>query len=278
MVFKKNFSSISSWGSRFFKQLPTRSHSWADRLVGFFIFLGVIDLLIVWWQPIWLPLAALVWFILLLLLIWLFWFELDYLATWLSSSLVLWLFWSASFNIWLFFNYTWQRLFFLIIFIVLSWWYLSEWQRHAQKFFAAARSAGPIPALVITSVTVFMLGASAQSFVVYLDAPFWTLAAIFFTPLPFLFLALMYINGYPLFKHLPYLLASLFLLFQSFVLIMWLPFNSYTAGFVLTAFYMALALSLRQEVQGFINRRQYLQEIIILAVGLLLVLLTAAWF
>ncbi|MFZ5391309.1 MAG: hypothetical protein ACOZAJ_03490 [Patescibacteria group bacterium] len=278
MVFKRKFSSIRSWGSRFFKQLPTRSHSWADRLVGFFIVLAVLDLVVVWWQPVWLPLAALVWFILLLLLIWLFWFELDYLLTWLVSSLVLFLFWSASFNIWLFFNYTWQRLIFLLVFVVLTWWYLSEWQRHAQKFFSAARAAGPIPTLVVTAATVFMLGASAQSFLVYLDAPFWKLLAVFFTPLPFLFWALVHVNEYPAAKQLPYLLAGLFLQLQAFILIMWLPFNAYTAGFCLAVVYVMLALSLRQEVQGFINKRQYLQEIIILVVGLSLVLLTTAWF
>ncbi|MBU1038710.1 hypothetical protein KKC17_00505 [Patescibacteria group bacterium] len=278
MVFNNRFFQITSWSNLLFRQLPTRSHSWANKLVSFFIILAVLDLLVTWWQPIFLPLTAVVWSILLLLLVWFFWFKIDYLTAWLAGSLFLFLFWSGSFNLWLFFNYTWQRIIFLFIFMALSWWYLSEWQRHAQKFFALARAAGPMPTMVVGAVTVFILGASANNFLVYLDVSFWKLLAVFFSPLPFLFWGLMQVNNWSLAKHWPYGLAALFIQLQAFVLVMWLPLDSYVSGFCLAVIYIILALSLNQEAQGFINKRQYIQEIIILLIVLFLVLLTAAWF
>jgi len=268
---------VSVWGG-FKHHLPTRSHHLADRLVAFFTALAVADMLIDWWQPVLLPLTAIGLVVLLLLLIWLFSFKVDYLGNWLVGSLTLFLFWLSSFGLWLFWDSTWSRLIFLAIFVILSWWYLSEWQRHAQKFFTLAKAAGSTPTMVVGAFTIFCLTATAQSFLVYLATSFWDLLFWFFLPTILLFVGLMHVNNWSLLKQWPYALAWLVLGLQFFILLTWLPFNAYSAGFCLAMLYVVLGLSLRQEALGFINRRHYFQELAAVLVAVAVVLSTAVWF
>jgi len=65
---------------------------------------------------------------------------------------------------------------------------------------------------------------------------------------------------------------------QMFVLVTWWPTSFYVVGFTLAALFALLALVLRQEAQGFVNRRFFSRELSLALAALFLVLLSARWF
>jgi hypothetical protein len=200
------------------------------------------------------------------------------LFSWLSGSIVLLCYWVSTFLLWLFLEDFWYRVVILALTVFFTWWYLREWHRLRLTLFLGEAGAGSTPTLVLGFISYFALGSSAESFLVFLNTPLWQLILAFYLPMAALIICLVYNSGWSLVKDWSYWFSGLIIILQIFILVLWWPTSFYVVGFTMAAVFAALALVLRQEAQGFINRRFYSRELSLVLAALLLVLLTARWF
>lgn len=261
----------------FGRQALTRSRQVVTLATVLLMFLVLVVFVGVWWQPYIITWAFLALLIILLGICWWYWSGLKNLANWLSASVTLAIFWFSSFGLWLFFESTWQRLLYLIFFLVISWWYLLEWQQQAQKFFSLARGAGLGPTLILGFLSILSLNTSAVSLLVFLHLPVWQLFVYFYFPSVIMLGAFLYVSGWNSPARWPYFLSGAVIMFEGFALTLWWPVAALISGLTLAGLFTVLALAFVQESQGFFNRRSYIKEIIIITLAIIFVLLTARW-
>jgi hypothetical protein len=195
----------------------------------------------------------------------------------LAGAVSIALFWSSGFVYWLFLENPRYRVLWLLLLALFSWWYLTEWQRLRQKLFVGEPLVPSAPNLSLGFLTALALGASAEGFLVYLDTPLPWLWATFFVPLVLSFLALSQLSGWSPLSRPVYPLTAAVILAQIFAVVTWWPTSFYVAGFTLGVVYLVVAAVVRQEAQGFVNRRSLSRELGVLLGCLGLVLLLARW-
>lgn len=261
----------------FGRQALTRSRQVVTMAAAVLMLLVFIIFVSVWWQPYIMFWAILALAVVLLGTCWWYWSGLKNTANWLSASLTLGIFWFSSFGLWLFFETFWQRLFYIIFFLVISWWYLLEWQQQAQKFFTLARGAGLGPTLILGFLSILSLNTSAISLLVFLHLPIWQLFIYFYFPSVIVLGSFLYVSGWSSPARWPYFLAGSVIMFEAFSLTLWWPVSAMVSGLTLAGLFTILALAFVQESQGFFNRRSYIKEIIIITLAIIFVLLTARW-
>jgi hypothetical protein len=240
--------------------------------------LAIAPLAVVWYNPFSIFYAAA-----FLVLVWLVacyrqWAGWQHMGSFLAGALTLLIFWGSVFVVWLFLENDVYRVLLLAVLAMTSWWYLGEWQRVRVALFAGEAGAGAAPTLAVGFLASFCLTASAESFLVYLSTHVWVLLFTFFLPILVLLLTFVYTSGWSLVRHAPYWLTGSLVLVQVFLLGLWWPTSSYVIGFTMAVAFAAVALSLRQEAQGFINRRSFLRELAVLVVAWMVVLVGARWF
>ena len=231
-----------------------------------------------WYNPFLLRYAILIEAVIFIVVLWLQWSGWGRLLSWLAASLVLLCYWASTFFLWLFLENFWYRLVILGLTAFFTWWYLREWQRLRLTLFLGEAGAGSTPTLVLGFISCFAFGSSAQSFLVFLSTPLWQLILAFYLPIAALIICFVYASGWSLIKHWPYWFSGLIIMLQMFVLVTWWPTSFYVVGFTLVALFALLALVLRQEAQGFVNRRFFSRELSLALAALFLVLLSARWF
>ncbi|GEM_PF-1830913 len=227
-------------------------------------------------QRIWLALIFMA--ALAVLVAWLQWVGREHIGSWLASYGVLVISWGGWFFLWLFIEQSWHRLLVVVAVAGLSWWYLDEWRRRQQLIGLGADTLQGTPALVLGFVATFGLGVGAESLLVFLNTPLWKLAATTYLPMALCFAATMVLSGWSLVRHAQSLLLAVVVLGQVFVLATWWPTSAYVVGFTMAVTYLALALTLRQEAQGFISRRSFARELSALSLLTALVLGSARWY
>jgi len=240
--------------------------------------LWLVPFCLVWWQPFLLTYAALVLAVTAAITAWRTWERGVALLAWLASLFMLALYWGSSFLLWLFLETTSVRLLLLSICAIVGWWYLVDWHRYRRLGDEAERGSGQLSTVAAGFMSALALGSAAQGLIVFLDTALWTLLWGCYLPLVLSFISLVYINGWSVRRAWAYYLTAAAVLLQVFILVTWWPTTIFTVGFVLAVTYAMLGLSLRQEAQGFINRRSFGKELLLLAVALVIVLLTASWY
>ncbi len=261
----------------FGRQALTRSRQVVTLAAALLMFLVFMVFVGVWWQPYIITWANLALLVILLGTCWWYWSGLKNIANWLSASLTLGIFWFSSFGLWLFFETSWQRLFYIIFFLIVSWWYLLEWQQQAQKFFTLARGAGLGPTLILGFLSILSLNITAVSLLVFLHLPIWQLFIYFYLPSLIMLATFLYVSGWNSPARFPYFLAGAVIMFEGFALTLWWPVAAIVSGLTMAGLFAILALAFVQESQGFFNRRSYIKEILIITLAIIFVLLTARW-
>lgn len=186
--------------------------------------------------------------------------------------------WSGWVFLWLFLENLWFRLAALAILAVGSYWYFDSWSKRQQVISLGGEPLFSTPALVMGFLASFGFGVGAESMLVFLNTPLPKLLLVAYLPILGCFAALMVLSGWSLWHHLRALLATAFVLLQVFALVTWWPTSAYVAGFVISVTFLAMAAVLRQEAQGFVNRRGFSRELAVLAVLVIAVLATSRWF
>ncbi|MBI5466482.1 MAG: hypothetical protein HY974_04290 [Candidatus Kerfeldbacteria bacterium] len=232
----------------------------------------------VWWQPFLLSYAILILGLAVSLTAWWTWERGASFLGWLAWLFMLTLYWSSSFLFWLFLETTLVRIFLLVAVVAVAWWYLVDWRQHRYALSVSQRGGGQLSSVAVGFISALALGSAAQGLIVFLDAPLWLLLLGCYLPLVLSFISLVYINGWSVRQAWIYYLTSAAVLLQVFIVSTWWPTSLYAVGFVMATVYAALGLALRQEAQGFINRRSFSRELLILAVALSVVLATAPWY
>lgn len=237
----------------------------------------LIPFIIMWWQPFTLPFAVAILVLLMGVTVWWQWLGREHFFLWLAAGTTLILYWGSSFLFWIFLESVLYRLLWLIILLLFSWWYLSEWHKMRHKLFVGEQLLVIGPTLALNFLIVFCLGVSAESLLVFLDYPLWLLLLAFYLPIVISFIALAKINNWSPLVQWRYWLTAAILLSQIFILLMWWPTSFYVIGFVLATSYLAIVLVLRQESQGFLNIRSFGRELAIIILTLIVVLIFARW-
>ncbi len=235
-------------------------------------------LILTWYNPFLLRYAIISLIVLWVLVMWQQWSGWDKFVSWLVAGIVLLIYWSSILLMWLFLENYWYRVAMILLNSFFSWWYLREWQRLRLKFFLGEAGAGSTPTLVVSFISCFALGSSAESFLVYLNTPLWQLLLVFYLPMAALLICFVYASGLSPVKKWVYWFSSLLILLQIFILSTWWPTSFYVVGFILASAFVLAALVMRQEAQGFINRRSFIREISLVMAVLLLVLISARWY
>jgi len=233
---------------------------------------------IIWWQPFLLSYTILVLGVMVALSAWRTWERGGALLPWLASLFMLALYWGSSFLFWLFLETTPVRLLLLSVCAIVGWWYLVDWRRYRRLGNETERGSDQLSTVAVGFISALALGSAAQGLIVFLDTTLLTLLWGCYLPLVLSFVALVYINGWSVRRAWAYYLTAAAVLLQVFILVTWWPTSIFAVGFVLAVTYAALGLTLRQEAQGFINRRSFSKELLLLAAALVLVLTTAPWY
>lgn len=256
---------------------PRRGEWFSRWLVASLSVAVLLPPIMLWFEPLLLPYAAGLLAFAVGIGIWWQWLGREHLAAWISGALTVSMFWASSFVFWLFLENPLYRVVWLLLLGLFSWWYLTEWRRSRQKLFIGEPLVPSAPTLALGFLTAFTLGVSAESFLVYLNVSLGWLWLLFYTPLVVSFVTLTQLSGWSLVKHAAYPLTAAVLLAQVFAVVTWWPTSFYVAGFTLALSYLVVALVVRQEAQGFINRRSFSRELGLLLGCLAVVLLLARW-
>lgn len=239
---------------------------------------SIVPLVITWYNPFLLRYAVIGTIFLWLLVMWQQWSGWDKFVSWLVAGLVLLIYWASILLMWLFLENYWYRVAMIVLNAFFSWWYLREWQRLRLKFFLGEAGAGSTPTLVLSFISCFALGSSAESLLVYLNTPLWQLLLAFYVPMAALLICFVYSSGWSPLRKWAYWFSSLIILLQVFILATWWPTSFYVVGFTLAVTFVLAALIMRQESQGFISRRSFVRELSLVMAVLLLVLISARWY
>lgn len=252
-----------------------------SRLTGSFIvaviFLVEAGFMLVWWKPSLIFYGAGEVFLITVLVVWWQWAGSKYMAAWASTSIILVLFWFSMFILWLFIETIPYRILIMLTVAYFSWWYINEWKYARQRLLFDSQHVSSVANMVLGFITVFSLVAAAEGLLVFADIPLWPLLTIFYLAMVISVLALIKANGWSLVERWRYLATAAVILFEALLVVMWWPTSFYVIGFTVAIVYLIIALSLRQEAQGFLNRRVYSIELISLGLVLGLALLTARW-
>ncbi len=273
-------STGEQWWQRVWRLLwraPRRGQWFSRWFIKALAGLVLVPSLALWYEPFLLPYAAgvLVW--LMGIAVWWQWLGTRHFGAWLAGATTLTLFWASSFVFWLFLENPSYRVLWLVLLALCSWWYLTEWHRLRQRLFVGEPLVASAPNLTLGFLIAFTLGVSAESFLVYLDASVFSLFLVFYLPLVASFIALAKLSGWSPLQAPVYPITAAVLLAQVFALVTWWPTSFYVAGFTLAVTYLVVALVVRQESQGFLNRRSFWRELGVLLGSLALVLLSARW-
>lgn len=231
-----------------------------------------------WYNPFWLRYAVGLFVLLFVITAWQQWAGWSRLGSWLTAAVVLAIFWGSMSLIWLFLESSWSRVLLLAVTVFFTWWYLREWHRLRLTLFLGEAGAGATPTLVVGFLSTFALSAAAESFLVFLNLPWWLLELCFYLPVVVLVICFAYASGWSLARRWHYWFTGILVLLQVFVLATWWPTSFYVVGFTMAAAFALVALVLRQEAQGFISRRSFSRELSLVLVAFVLVLFTARWF
>ncbi len=256
---------------------PRRGEWFSRWLIRALALAVLLPLVATWYEPLLLPYAIGVLFFTIGLAVWWQWLGLEHVGAWLAGAATLALFWSSSFAFWLFLENPRYRVVWLLVLAVFSWWYLTEWQRLRQKLFIGEPLVASSPNLALGFLTTLSLGVSAEGFLVYLNTPLPWLWLLCYGPLVVSFLGLCQLSGWSPFSRPLYPLTAAVVLAEVFAVVTWWPTSLYVTGFTLGATYLVVAVVVRQEAQGFVNRRSLGRELGVLLGSLVLVLLLARW-
>lgn len=240
--------------------------------------LTILPLAATWYNPFYLRYAIIGTIVLWLLVMWQQWAGWDRFVSWLVAGSVFLIYWSSILLMWLFLENYWYRIAMILLNAFFSLWYLREWQRLRLKVFLGEAGAGSTPTLVLSFMSCFALGSSAESLLVYLNTPLWQLLLAFYLPMAVLLICFIYTSGWSPIKKWPYWFTGLIIMLQIFILSTWWPTSFYVIGFSQATIFVLVALIMRQESHGFINRRSFIRELSLVMAVLLLVLISARWY
>jgi hypothetical protein len=255
-----------------------RRGEWFSRWLIRALSLGILlPSIAAWFEPLLIPYALSVLIFAVGITLWWQWLGREHLMTWLAGAVTLSLFWCSSFSLWIFLENPRYRVLWLVLLALFSWWYLTEWQRLRQKLFIGEPLAASSPNLALGFLTALAFGVSAEGFLVYLNTPLLWLWLLCYVPLVLSFLGLCQLSGWSPWRKLAYPFTAAVVLAEVFAITTWWPSSLYVTGFTLGVTYLVLAVLVRQEAQGFVNRRSLVRELGALLGCLVFALLLARW-
>jgi len=239
--------------------------------------LSVVPFIATWINPflIWYAVSFLG--LLMVIAAWRLWLGTGTLVRFIAAVLLLGFFWFSGLTFWLFLENPLYRLVFVFLMTSVSWWYLKWWLQWRLTLLLGSGAVSVTPSLIVGFLTSFFIVTAAESFLIFLGVSGFVLWFIFFAAWLLTIVSLGILQGWSPVWQWRYYVTLLVVAAQVFLLATWLPTSFYVIGFLCAVVLVVLLLGLRQENQGFINRRLLARDLIVITAALLLSLLTARW-
>jgi len=252
----------------------TKPERW---LLSAIAILSVVPFIATWLNP------FLIWYavgflgLLVTISAWRLWLGIGTLTRFVAAVLLLIFYWFSALTFWLFLENPFYRLVFIGLLGAVSWWYLKWWLEWRLSLLLSSGAVSVTPSLVVGFLTSFFIVMAAESFLIFLGISGFVLWMVFFAAWLLTIISLGILQGWSLVWYWRYYVTMSVVAAQVFLLATWLPTSFYVIGFFAAVSLAILLLSLRQENQGFINRRLFTRDLLVITAALLLALLTARW-